>query len=226
MPRTTSASSSSSADSFTDTINEHSCQSGTCSYQQRRKCAGLLRFVVCFFFCFFYFSDTCCLDILEIFLHLFLIRDLLMYLNHFQNTVLLLTWFARLIWFSSIYRCTSNKFEPDWVNHRFLIPRKALFVCCNVVLVAGEMLTKNIFCTSGFFSYLCLRHRFWVLVRTTMWFIHILYFERKNEICMPLRTPVFCIYSEVYTYEYKALLVTEKCMNLKDVSLILVALLW
>ena len=45
VPRTASSSSSNSDDSLTDTLNDDSCQSGTCSYQQRQKCAGLLRFV-------------------------------------------------------------------------------------------------------------------------------------------------------------------------------------
>ena len=46
LPRSNTASSStSSADSFIDTIHEQSCPSGTCNYQQRRKCAGLLRLI-------------------------------------------------------------------------------------------------------------------------------------------------------------------------------------
>ena len=41
----TASGSTSSTDSFVDTIHEQSCPSGTCNYQQRRKCAGLLRSV-------------------------------------------------------------------------------------------------------------------------------------------------------------------------------------
>ena len=48
VPRTASSSSSNSDETITDTLNESSCQLGTCSYQQRKRCAGLLRFVPLF----------------------------------------------------------------------------------------------------------------------------------------------------------------------------------
>jgi hypothetical protein len=38
-----SSSSSTSDDAYCDTIQSYECSNGTCSYQQRRQCAGLLR---------------------------------------------------------------------------------------------------------------------------------------------------------------------------------------
>lgn len=43
IPRTESSASSTSEDSFLETIQNYECTNGMCSYQQRRKCAGLLR---------------------------------------------------------------------------------------------------------------------------------------------------------------------------------------